>query len=60
MRDLLSRFKSQSYWVSSSIVLTAVWMAFIYLFNPSEIGLIATAFATACLIALIQNHFKKK
>jgi hypothetical protein len=59
MLGLLWRFKSQLYWILGTVGLTIVWLAFIYLFSPSEVGSVATAFATACLIALIQAHYKK-
>jgi hypothetical protein len=49
----------QFYWILGTVGLAAVWLAFVYLFSPDEIGTIATALATACLIALIQTHFKK-
>jgi hypothetical protein len=44
---------------SGTTALTSVWLAFIYLFSPNEIGTIATAVATACLIALIQARYKR-
>jgi hypothetical protein len=34
-------------------------MAFVYSFTPNITGKIATAAATACLIVLIQKHFKQ-
>jgi hypothetical protein len=54
---LLWRFKNQLYWILGTIGLSIVWLAFIYLFGPNEVGTVATALATACLIALIQKHY---
>ncbi len=59
MLSLLWQFKNQIYWIVGTIGPTAIWMAFVYLFSPTEIGTVATALATACLIALIQAHYKK-
>jgi hypothetical protein len=59
MLGLLWRLGDQLCWILGTVGPTAVWMAFIYLFNPDEIGGLATALATACLIALIQRHYKK-
>jgi hypothetical protein len=59
MLGLLWRFKNQLYWILGTVVLTIVWLAFIYLFNPDEMGTVATAIATACLIALIQKRYKE-
>lgn len=53
------QFKDQLYWILGTVGLTIVWLAFIYLFNPDEIGTVATAIATACLIALIQKRYKE-
>ena len=60
MLTLLRRFRTQLTWILGTVVLTGVWLAFIHFVQPNEIGLLATAFATACLIALIQNHYKKR
>ena len=47
------------HWVLATIGLAAVWIGFIYLFQPDGIGTVATAGATACIIALVQAHYKK-
>jgi hypothetical protein len=52
-------FKNQLYGILGTVGLAAVWMAFVYLFSRGEVETAATAFATACLIALIQKHYKK-
>ena len=57
--NLSGQFKNQIYWVLATVGLTAVWLTFVYLVRPDEIGTITTAGATACLIALIQAHYKK-
>jgi hypothetical protein len=59
MLGLLWRFKNQLLWISGTVALTSIWLAFIYLFNPNRTATLATAFATACLIALIQAHYQK-
>jgi hypothetical protein len=53
------RHKEHLIWVLGSFGFTGFWLAFLYFFQPGTIGLLATAFATACLIALIQAHYKK-
>jgi hypothetical protein len=55
----LDRHKEQLIWIVGSFGFTGIWVAFLYFFQPGTIGLLATAFATACLIALIQAHYKK-
>jgi len=56
----VEQIKSQVAWVAATIGLTAIWMGFLYFFQPNEIGTFATAGATACLIALIQHHKKPR
>jgi len=59
MRDLIRQYNKQLYWILPTVGLTAVWLAFSYFFQLNEIENLATAFATACVIALIQSHYKK-
>ena len=51
-------WKKQFYWVSGTVLLTAVWLAFVFYFEPDLVGKLATAAATACVIALIQSRLK--
>jgi hypothetical protein len=48
----------QIYWVSGTVLLTAVWLAFVFYFEPDFVGKLASATATACVIALIQFRLK--
>jgi hypothetical protein len=48
----------QFYWVSGTVLLTAVWLSFVFYFEPDFVGTLATATATACVIALIQSRLK--
>jgi hypothetical protein len=59
MRAVSRRFKNQLCWISATAGLAAFWMGFIYLFRPNRIGTVISAGATACLIALIQAHYKR-
>ena len=51
-------WKKQFYWVSGTVVLAVVWLAFVFYFEPDIVGKLATAAATACVIALIQSRLK--
>ena len=51
-------WKRQFYWVSGTVLLTAVWLAFVFYFEPDSVGTLATATATACVIGLIQSRLK--
>jgi hypothetical protein len=48
----------QFYWVSGTVLLTTAWLAFVFYFEPNSVGTLATAAATACVIALIQSRLK--
>jgi hypothetical protein len=52
------KYWKQFYWVSGTVLLTAVWLAFVFYFEPDSAGTLATAAATACVIALIQSRLK--
>jgi hypothetical protein len=52
------KYWKQFYWVSGTVILTAVWLAFVFYFEPDFVGTLATAAATACVIALIQSRLK--
>jgi hypothetical protein len=52
------RYWKQLYWVSGTVLLTAVWLAFVFYFEPDFIGTLATAAGTACVIGLIQSRLK--
>lgn len=59
MRTVPGQLKAQLIWVLGSAGLTGAWLFFVYFVEPTEIDLVATAFATAALIAMVQAHFKK-
>jgi hypothetical protein len=52
------KYWNQFYWVSGTVLLTAVWLAFVFYFEPNFVETLATATATACVIALIQSRLK--
>jgi hypothetical protein len=58
MLDFFAKLKAHIPWLTATIGFTVIWMGFVYVFQPNEIGTLATATATACLIALVQHHKK--
>jgi hypothetical protein len=59
MLVFFGRYKAQIISGSATLVLASVWLAFVFIFQPDGVGNLATAVATACVVALIQNHYKK-
>jgi uncharacterized membrane-anchored protein YitT (DUF2179 family) len=58
MLTFFGRYKTQIISASASLALASVWLAFVFIFQPDGVGSLATAVATACVISLIQNHYK--
>ena len=58
MLVFFERYKTQIISGIASLFLASAWLAFVFIFQPNEIGSIATAAATACVIGLIQDRYK--
>jgi hypothetical protein len=52
------RYKAQIISGSASLALASAWLAFVFIFQPEGVDSLATAVATACVISLIQTHYK--